>query len=204
MIDARRALDIAASAAGLVALSPVLLGIGFLVKLSSPGPVFYAATRVGRDERIFRLYKFRTMVTGADRSGPGITTAQDARVTRIGAYLRRAKLDELPQLFNVLRGEMSLVGPRPEDPRYVARYTREQKAVLAHRPGITSPASLRYRNEADLLKGEDWERVYVDEILPAKLAIEIEYLRKRTLWRDIVLIAQTILGRPSDDLKVDA
>ena len=124
----------------------------------------------------FRLYKFRRMVSDADKQGPGITATGDSRITRVGRFLRRTKIDELPQLINVLSGDMSLVGPRPEDPRYVTLYTPEQRRVLAVRPGITSAASLAYRHEEQLLAGADWETVYREEVLPAKLAIDLEYL----------------------------
>ena len=135
----RRLLDLVASLAGLTLLSPLFVFIALLIALDSPGPVFYRGQRVGRHGRLFRLYKFRSMVISADKQGPGITAAGDARITRVGRFLRRAKLDELPQLINVLLGDMSLVGPRPEDPRYVAFYTPEQRRVLSVRPGITSP-----------------------------------------------------------------
>ena len=188
----RRLLDIAASAAGLAVLSPLLLLVSLGIKLDSPGPVFYRATRVGRNGELLRLYKFRSMAAGADQQGPGITAAGDARVTRAGRFLRRTKLDELPQLINVLQGEMSLVGPRPEDPRYVALYTPEQRRVLAVRPGITSAASLAYRHEEQLLSGEDWETVYRSQVMPEKLAIDLAYLQRRTLGSDLKLILRTI------------
>lgn len=188
----RRLFDITASAAGLAVLSPLFLLVGLWIKLDSPGPVFYRATRVGRNGAPFRLYKFRSMAAGADRQGPGITATGDARVTRVGRLLRRSKLDELPQLINVLQGEMSLVGPRPEDPRYVALYTPEQRRVLAVRPGITSAASLAYRHEEQLLAGADWETLYREQVLPAKLAIDLDYLDRRTLWSDLALIVRTV------------
>jgi len=188
----RRWLDVAASLVGLAVLSPLLIGIGLWIKIDSPGPVFYRATRVCKDGQLFRLYKFRSMVAGADKQGPGITATGDARVTRAGRFLRRSKLDELPQLINVLKGEMSLVGPRPEDPRYVALYTPEQRRVLAVRPGITSAASLVYRQEEQLLAGPDWETVYREQVLPAKLAIDLDYLARRSLWSDLGLIVRTI------------
>lgn len=189
-----RLVDVLAAAAGLLILSPVLLALALWVKLSSPGPIFYRARRVGQGGQPFHLYKFRTMVADADRRGPGITTAGDSRITPVGRFLRRTKLDELPQLLNVLKGEMSLVGPRPEDPRYVALYNAEQQRVLQVRPGITSPASLQYRNESELLRGRDWETVYTQEILPHKLALELDYLQKRSVWRDLSLIGQTVLS----------
>jgi lipopolysaccharide/colanic/teichoic acid biosynthesis glycosyltransferase len=192
--EIRRLVDVTAATAGLVVLSPLFLIIAVSIKRDSPGPVFYRARRVGKDGHEFRLYKFRSMVADADRQGPGITASGDSRVTRVGLMLRRTKLDELPQLINVLRGDMSLVGPRPEDPRYVALYTDEQRQVLAVRPGITSAASLTYRDESTLLAGEDWERHYIQEIMPHKLAIDLDYQARRTLASDLNLIVSTVLA----------
>jgi len=189
-----RLLDLVASGLGLVVLSPLLLLTALAVRLDTPGPVFYRAPRVGRDGIPFRLYKFRSMIADADRRGPGITVAGDRRVTRTGAFLRRTKLDELPQLINVLRGEMSLVGPRPEDPRYVALYTEEQRQILRVRPGITSAASLAYRHEEQILSGSDWETQYRQEVMPAKLALDLEYLSDRTMTSDFLLIWRTVLA----------
>lgn len=186
--------DLVVASAGLVLLSPLLAVVAVALKIDSAGPILYRARRVGRNGELFELYKFRTMVMGAERLGPGITTAGDPRVTRIGRLLRRSKLDELPQLVNVLRGEMSLVGPRPEDPRYVANYTAEQRRVLDVRPGITSPASLEYRHEETLLEGPDWERRYLEEIVPHKLAIELDYLRRRTWWFDLGILVRTAVA----------
>lgn len=191
----KRAFDILASGAGLIILSPLFLGIAIAVRASSPGPALYRARRVGRYGKEFTLYKFRSMVANADRQGPGITAAGDSRVTGVGRFLRRTKLDELPQLINVLRGDMSLVGPRPEDPRYVALYTPEQRRIREQRPGITSMASLTYRHEEQMLSGDDWECVYIEQIMPAKLAIDLEYAQRATLWQDIVLIMRTVLAR---------
>jgi lipopolysaccharide/colanic/teichoic acid biosynthesis glycosyltransferase len=134
------------------------------------------------------------MIVDADRIGPGITTAGDARITKLGGFLRRWKIDELPQLINVVRGEMALVGPRPEDPRYVASYSTQQRSVLDVRPGITSPASLVYREETELLSGDNWERRYREEILPHKIALELEYMKRRSLWTDLGLIFRTLRG----------
>jgi lipopolysaccharide/colanic/teichoic acid biosynthesis glycosyltransferase len=188
-------LDLLLAALALVVLSPLLGLVALLVRLDSPGPVLHRALRAGRFGRPFRLYKFRSMVANAAALGPGITAAGDARVTRLGNFLRRYKLDELPQLLNVLRGEMSLVGPRPEDPRYVALYTPQQRQVLAARPGITSPASLRYRSEEQLLlAGADWESLYLNSILPAKLALELDYFSRRTVWSDLSVLARTALA----------
>ncbi len=190
----RRLLDIWASIAGLAVLSPLFVLIGLWIKLDAPGPIFYRAQRVGKDGAPFRLYKFRSMVAGADRQGPGITATGDLRVTSVGRFLRRTKIDELPQLINVLKGDMSLVGPRPEDPRYVALYTPEQRRVLAARPGITSAASLTYRHDEQLLSGEDWETVYRTKVLPDKLAIDLAYLEQRTLGSDLKLIFRTLVA----------
>lgn len=187
----KRGMDIVLSAAGLIVLSPFLIVIAALVKVTSPGPVFYRARRAGRYGQPFGLYKFRSMVVNADRVGPAVTGAGDPRVTSIGRLLRRTKLDELPQLWNVLRGDMSLVGPRPEDPRYVALYTPEQRGVLNVRPGITSPASVTYRNEEALLQGDNWETFYREQLMPAKLAIDLDYAQHPTLRRDLSILWQT-------------
>ena len=187
-----RFIDVAVSVIGLFVLSPLFLLLALLIKLDSSGPVFYRAQRVGRHGILFRQYKFRSMVVRADRVGPQITTAQDDRMTKIGRFLRHYKLDELPQLINVCKGEMSLIGPRPESPDYVVHYTPVQRQVLNVLPGITSPASLAYRHEQDMLVGDDWQNIYLTEILPQKLAIELEYLTERTLWQDLILIVRTV------------
>lgn len=188
----KRLFDISASALGLLVLSPVFLTLALLVRFSSPGPVFYRATRVGRHGVPFRLLKFRSMVINADRLGPGVTGAADPRITPVGRFLRRTKLDELPQLLNVLRGEMSLVGPRPEDPRYVALYTAAQRRVLDVRPGITSPASIAYRHEESLLTGENWEQAYIERLMPAKLELDLAYVQRASLRTDLALIFRTL------------
>lgn len=187
-----RFLDALISGLALIVLAPLFLLIGLLIKLDSQGPVFHRAKRVGQGGDIFTLYKFRSMLPDSDRRGPGITVASDGRVTRAGRVLRRTKLDELPQLWNVFRGKMSLVGPRPEDPRYVALYTPEQRRVLAVKPGITSAATLTFRHEEQLLAGTDWEATYRNEVLPTKLAIDLDYLSERTLRSDIELVLRTI------------
>jgi lipopolysaccharide/colanic/teichoic acid biosynthesis glycosyltransferase len=175
-------------------LSPLFVVVSLMVKAPDGGPVFYRAQRVGRGGRLFMLLKFRSMIPDADRRGGGITVYGDARVTRVGKFLRRFKLDEIPQLINVLKGEMSLVGPRPEDPRYVALYTSDQRQVLQVRPGITSIASLRYKDEESLLRGNEWERVYVDEILPKKLAMENDYILQQSVLKDLLVILRTLGG----------
>jgi len=190
----KRLFDVIVSAMALILLSPLFLSVAIAIKLSSPGPIFYRAVRVGRHGVLFRLYKFRSMVVNADKIGAGITTAHDPRITPVGRFLRRTKLDELPQLINVLRGEMSLVGPRPEDPRYVALYTEEQRRVLRARPGMTSLASVRYRNEQALLSGDDWETRYIQQIMPDKLAIDLQYIERATLLSDLGVLWQTFLA----------
>lgn len=191
---AQRTFDLVCAGLGLLISAPVWVVLAVLVKASSPGPILYRAERVGRGGRPFRLYKFRSMTANADRAGPGVTRAGDTRVTPVGRWLRRTKLDELPQLFNVLRGEMSLVGPRPEDPRYVALYGPEQRRVLDVRPGITGVAAIHYRNEEALLRGPDWETQYVQVVMVDKLRLELAYLQRRTVWSDLGLLWQTVVA----------
>jgi len=187
-------MDILGAGVGLILLSPLFLAVAIAIKLDSPGPVFYRTERVGKDGKLFRVYKFRSMVADAHKRGPAITTSGDSRITRVGRFLRGTKIDELPQLINVLFGDMGLVGPRPEDPRYVSLYTEEQREILKARPGITSPASFKYRREEDLLAGEDWERQYVEKILPHKLSLDLEYVKSRTLRSDFRLILKTFFA----------
>jgi lipopolysaccharide/colanic/teichoic acid biosynthesis glycosyltransferase len=189
----KRALDAAMSAMMLVVMSPLLLIVCALVKLTSPGPVFYCQERVGEGGRPFKIVKFRSMVVDADRRGSGLTSAGDPRVTRCGAMLRRLKIDELPQLWNVLKGNMSLVGPRPELPVYVANYDPHQRVVLTVRPGITDSASIAFRWEEELLaQKSDPEQFYKEDILPRKLALNLEYVANMSLEYDFLLIARTI------------
>ena len=182
-----------ASAAGLVLLAPVFAVVALVIAATSPGPVFFRQVRVGRGGEPFRIYKFRSMRVGAEALGGQLTVRGDPRVTRVGALLRASKIDELPQLINVLVGDMSLVGPRPEVPRYVALYTPEQRRVLEVRPGITDPASIRYRDESAVLaRAADPERAYVEEVLPHKLAINLAYLDRRSLASDVGVILATV------------
>ena len=189
-----RLVDLISSSLGIVLLSPLFIVISLLIKISSPGPVFYRGLRVGKNGEPFRLNKFRTMVAGADWNGPGITAAGDSRITSVGRWLRDYKIDELLQLINVFKGDMALVGPRPEDPRYVELYTEEQRKVLRVKPGITSLASLRYRSEETVLVGPKWEQTYLKKVLPDKLAIELQYLETRTIWKDLAIILETIFS----------
>ncbi len=189
----KRGFDLLLAAAGLLLLSPLFLVVALCIRLDSPGPVFFRQERVGRGGRLFRIHKFRTMVADAPARGPGLTIGADPRVTRVGRWLRRTKIDELAQLLDVLAGQMSLVGPRPELPRYVALYPpllREQ--LLGVRPGITDPASLKYADEASLLAAAaDPEREYTQVLLPAKLQASADYLRSATLASDMAVLART-------------
>ena len=188
----KRAFDIVASGLGLLVLSPVLLGVALLIKLSSRGPVLFRHERVGRNFRPFSMYKFRTMVPDAPRLGGPLTAGDDPRITTIGRVLRKTKLDELPQLFNVLRGEMSLVGPRPEVPCYVDMYRQEYQEILKARPGITDLASLKYRHEEQILgQLPNPEEEYVRNILPEKIRLSKEYLQSSSFLYDLGLIAKT-------------
>ena len=185
---ARRLTDLWLALAGLVLAAPVLLAIAAAVRVRDGAPVIYRARRVGQHGREFQLFKFRTMVPS---TGSSVTVWADPRVTPLGRRLRRLKLDELPQLLNVLRGEMSIVGPRPEDPSYVALYTDEQRRVLSVKPGITGVAALAYADEESLLQGEDWEAMYRLTIMPAKLQLELDYLDRRSARTDADLILRT-------------
>lgn len=193
---AKRLFDILASALGLLLLSPLLLGVALWIKWDSPGPVMFRQERVGRFGRPFFIHKFRSMRVDAPALGPQITIGEDPRITRSGRFIRRSKLDELPQLWDVLRGAMSLVGPRPEVPRYVALYPPAlREIVLSVRPGITDPASLAFRNESEQLAASaDPERTYVEEILPAKLALMVDYVESASLGGDLKWVWRTVRG----------
>lgn len=191
MSAAKRAMDVLLSAAGLAAVSPVLAAAALAIKLDSAGPVFYRQQRVGRGFRPFMIYKLRTMSEDAP-AGPQITAAQDPRITAAGAVLRRLKIDELPQLINVLKGEMSLVGPRPEVPRYVEMFRADYAVILRVRPGITDYASLKYRREQELLASvPDPEAHYAREILPDKIRLAKRYVERASVAEDFRLLAQT-------------
>ena len=193
---AKRLFDLAFAAITLLLLTPVLLAVALWVQLDSPGPVFFRQQRVGRDGQLFGIYKFRTMRPGADIKGLQLTVGGDGRITRAGVWLRRSKVDELPQFFNVLRGDMSVVGPRPEVPRYVAQYPAHMRSVvLSVRPGITDLASIAFRNESDVLaRSEDPEHTYLEQILPLKLRWAQHYVRTRNLWLDLRIIAWTAMA----------
>ncbi len=192
----KRLFDVLGAGFGLLLLAPLLLCIALWIKLDSRGPVFFRQQRVGRFGVPFRIHKFRSMREDAPLAGPQITVGADARITRAGHFLRRSKLDELPQLLDVLAGSMSLVGPRPEVPRYVAMYPPAlREKVLSVRPGITDPASIEYRDESTLLaRSADPERVYIEQIMPAKLRCAAEYVDRMSLLNDVRLIGATLRG----------
>ncbi|MBQ4265355.1 MAG: sugar transferase [Clostridia bacterium] len=191
----KRAMDIVVSGCALAVLWPVLALIAVAIKIDDPGPVFYRQVRVGKNGKEFRIYKFRTMVVDADKKGLAITVGRDSRITRVGAFLRKTKLDELAQLINVFTGEMSFVGPRPEVSKYVSLYTPYQRQVLLVRPGITDYASIAYRNENDMLEGaEDPERMYIDVIMPDKIELNMKYLHEISPVADVKLILSTVIA----------
>lgn len=190
---AKRLFDIFWATFGLILLWPVFLAVALLCKLEDRGPVFFRQERIGWKGRPFQIWKFRTMVVDAERLGPSITVGGDPRITRIGRWLRQSKLDELPQLINVLLGEMSLVGPRPEVPFYVGMYSEEQRRVLDLRPGITDLASIKFRRESDLLAtAEDPGRSYLEEIMPEKIQINLRYATQAGLLQDFKVILMTL------------
>ena len=188
----KRLFDILVSAVGLIGLSPLLLVVAIWIKLDSPGPVFYRQVRVGRYNKDFRIFKFRSMRIGSDKGSLVTIGGRDPRITRSGYFIRKFKIDELPQLINVLIGDMSLVGPRPEVRHYVNYWTAEQMHVLDVRPGITDPASIKFRNENELLaQASDPEKYYIDVIMQEKIRLYLDYVAKSSFCYDIKLIFQT-------------
>ncbi len=188
----KRLFDIIASGLGLLLLSPLLIIVGIWIKIDSPGPIFYRQVRVGRYNRDFRIFKFRSMRVGSDKGSLVTIGGRDPRVTRSGYLIRKFKIDELPQLINVFVGDMSLVGPRPEVRHYVNYWTEEQMHVLDVRPGITDPASIKFRNENELLEqAEDPEKYYIECIMQEKIKLYLEYVNKHGFWYDMKLIFQT-------------
>ena len=193
---AKRMLDVGVSVFLLVLLFPVLVGIGIAVATTSEGGVFFRQERVTAYGKKFRIFKFRTMVKNAPKLGTAVTSDHDPRVTKIGETLRKYRLDELPQLLNIIMGDMSLVGTRPEVPKYVEQYTPEMMATLLLPAGVTSEASIRYKDEAEKLsgvEGESADRVYVDEILPDKMVYNLDYVKKYSFFRDLKLCVQTVV-----------
>lgn len=192
---AKRALDVAGSSLALVLLSPLILALAVWVKVTSPGPVLYRAPRVGLQGRPFLMYKIRTMVVDADRIGGSSTPDDDPRITPVGRILRRHKLDELPQLINVLKGEMSLVGPRPQVQWAVDLYSPEERQVLTVQPGITDYASLRFPNEGEILRAStDPDKEYIEKIHPEKMRLSLEYVRQRSFRTDVSILVGTLVG----------
>lgn len=190
---AKRVFDVVLSAGGLALLAPILAAVAVAIRVNSAGPVFYRGLRAGRDGRPFRIFKFRTMVVNADKIGGPSSAADDPRITRVGDFLRRYKLDELPQLLNVVKGEMSLVGPRPEVMQEVLQYTDEEKRLLDVRPGITDWASIKFRNEGEILRGSaDPHQAYLEKIRPEKIRLGLEYVQSRSLATDCRIIASTL------------
>jgi lipopolysaccharide/colanic/teichoic acid biosynthesis glycosyltransferase len=190
----KRALDVTVAMVCLAVTLPLLAFIALVIRLASGAPVLYVSPRIGRDGRPFGMWKFRSMVPGADRLGPLVTAADDPRITRVGRVLRSTKLDELPSLWNVVLGDMSLVGPRPENPRSVSAYTDEQRRVLRVRPGVTSLATVAYRHEEGILAGvDDVERAYLG-IMLRKLALDLEYVERQSFWLDCRILARTVVA----------
>jgi lipopolysaccharide/colanic/teichoic acid biosynthesis glycosyltransferase len=190
----KRLLDITVSAVGLAVTSPLLLTLAIMIKRDSKGPVFYRGERVGRLGKPFRIYKFRTMAADAEKLGGPSTAADDPRLTKSAGFLKKYQLDELPQLINVLRGEMSLVGPRPEVKMYVNMFSKEEKAILSVRPGMTDYASLWNFHEGELLQGStDPEKTYMEKIRPEKIKLQLKYVRERSFWVDLKIIFKTVM-----------
>ena len=189
----KRVFDVFVSSVGLVLTSPVLLVAAIAVKLESPGPAFYSGERVGRGGRPFRILKLRTMRWATENQGPSVTAGDDSRITKVGRFLRRIKGDEIPQLFNVLKGDMSLVGPRPEHPKYVALYTPDQRRVLEVRPGMTSPTAIAFLDEEDVLSGGDAESTYVSTVMPQKLGMDLKYVESAAFADDLRILGRTVL-----------
>ena len=188
---ATRLFDLACALGGLIFLAPLFGLIALAIKLDDGGAVFFVQNRVGRNFQQFRFYKFRSMAEGSGRAD-GVTAPGDSRITRIGAVLRRYKLDELPQLFNVLKGDMQLVGSRPEVERYVQMFRPQYAVILQERPGITDPASLAFRHEDRILNADRLEEQYVNEVLPAKLSLTLEYQQRRTFMSDLAILFRTV------------
>lgn len=190
----KRLFDIVFSLFGLVLIFPILLLIALIVKIDSSGPVFYRGFRVGKDGKLFKIFKFRTMEKDADRKGIDSTAADDSRITRIGRFLRKYNIDELPQLVNILKGEMSFVGPRPQVKWATELYTEKERVILTLKPGLTDYASLRFPNEGEIIKGsKDPDRDYLQKIHPEKTRLQIEYVKNQSFLVDLKIIFKTIL-----------
>ena len=188
----KRWLDVTFATLGLIGLLPLVLLCALLARIQSPGPIIYRAKRVGRGGRIFEMYKFRTMVANAESLGAGLTVYGDSRITKLGRFLRWTKWDEIPQFLNVIKGDMSIIGPRPEAPAYVGYYTENQKRVLQVRPGITGPAQISNRDEEKMLEGQaDPEQYYITQLMPKKLEIDLDYIEKQSVASDLLWLIKT-------------
>lgn len=195
----KRAFDIIVSLILLILLSPIILILAIMIKIDSKGPVFYRQERITTYGKIFKIFKFRTMVQNADKVGTLVTVGNDSRITKVGKLIRKVRLDELPQLINVLKGEMTFVGTRPEVKKYVDKYTDEMKATLLMPAGITSVASIKYKDEDEILeqakqKGKDIDLAYVEDVLPEKMRYNLEYISKFSFWYDIKVCIDTVIG----------
>lgn len=195
----KRIFDLIVSMILLIVLSPIILILAVLIKLDSKGPVFYRQERITTNGKVFRIFKFRTMVQNADKIGTLVTVGNDSRITRMGKLIRKVRLDELPQLINVLKGEMTFVGTRPEVKKYVDQYTDEMKATLLMPAGITSVASIKYKDEDEILEkavknGKSTDEAYIEEVLPEKMKYNLEYISKFSFWYDIKVCIDTVIG----------
>jgi len=200
----KRLFDILLAVLSIIIISPFFIIIGLIVGLTSRGCIFYRQIRVGKDEKYFHIIKFRTMVSGADKKGLSITVGKDKRVTKVGKILRKVRLDEIPQLFNILIGQMSFVGPRPEVPRYVELYNDEQKNILKVRPGMTDYAAICFKNENELLaKCDDPEKEYIENIMPVKIKYSMKYIEKMNVFTDIKILALTLWAVFGGKVEID-
>ena len=195
----KRLFDIVFSLVLLIIISPILLLLGILIKIDSKGPVFYRQERITTNGKAFRIFKFRTMVQNADKIGSLVTVGNDSRITRIGKLIRKVRLDELPQLINILKGEMTFVGTRPEVKKYVDKYTDEMKATLLMPAGVTSIASIKYKDEDEILEqavknGKDTDSAYAEDVLPEKMKYNLEYITKFSFWYDLKICIDTVIG----------
>lgn len=192
-MDTKRLFDVSLSSIGIIATAPLFGLVGLIIKLDSAGPILFRQERVGRGYRHFQILKFRTMVADAAQRGPAVTTGGDNRVTRVGRVLRATKLDELPQLLNVLAGDMSIVGPRPEVPKYVEAFRTDYDEILQVRPGITDLASIEFRREEEILaRYPDPTRAYVEHVLPTKIRLARDYVARQSFWLDVSIVARTV------------
>lgn len=188
----KRLFDIIVSALGLIILAPLLCAIAILIKFTSPGPVFYRGVRTGHKGKPFKIFKFRSMIVNAEKVGGASTAKDDPRITRIGGFLRKTKLDEIPQLLNVFKGDMSFVGPRPEVAQYTERYNEEEKIILSVRPGITDYSSIRFSSLDEVLGSQNADQVFEEKVLPIKNQLRMQYVRERSFWGDIKIILLTL------------